>query len=65
MSRRQDKPRREPRTLAQQLNPAAEVVCDLCGDATTEPHVSGRWATCPACTRRLRALDIKSKEAAT
>ena len=62
---RQHKQPREPRTLAQQLSPpSAEVVCDLCSATTTEPNISGRWATCPACTRRLRALDIKSKEAA-
>ena len=61
--RRQDKPRRDPRTLAQQLQPmSGEVVCDLCGDGTSDPHVSGRWVTCRPCTDRLRTLDKKVKE---
>lgn len=56
--RRQDKPRRDPRTLAQQLGP--EVVCDLCGDTTAEPTTRGRWHTCPDCTRRLINIDAKA-----
>lgn len=64
MTRQQHKPQREPRTLAQQLS-AAETVCDLCGDATSEPTTRGRWRTCPACTRRLINLDAKASRETT
>ena len=61
MTRQQHKPKREPRTLEQQLR-SAETVCDLCGDATSDPTIRGCWRTCQACTRRLINLDAKASK---
>ena len=63
--RRQDKPRREPRTLAQQLQPDT-IVCMACEQIkpASGSRLFGVWDVCADCCADVEKRVKKHKEAA-